>query len=454
MYLNFWGNRLPTGALEEQKQKAGGIVYAIWWNKVPSITCSYGEINKILDTLEGKDIPRQEVAKGCKTISRTWKLGEGYFIRKAGNNIIEVCGAYRKDGRNSHLFRFVITQNKDEDAGRAYNEFRAKVKEKCGVSLSVIFGGLPEEYHQYRGCVPSPINWASSAYTMARNCVAEGCVKADICSAYGTEGSKTLPDCHISRCRIVDGKVAPSEDFPFAFYLNSGHMAIWGEGTTEQLNKSRYITIDHTKFVSEEKTLLCPAAKYSLRAVFEDLYEGRKDNPGNKFVMNATIGMFHRKVFTEQQDNLWPIAAVIKFRCNKRIVDECERLAANGCKPLLINTDSILWRGPLIDGFAREKALGNFTIEYEKCRAVMRSPKIYQVQDVESGETITRWSGAHSKKYTSELAFGRIWEEKIYQFLQEEEMKNTVRWDDKTCRYVNKLYEIYTEEECVIWQEI
>lgn len=452
MYLSYEGMSLPKGALEEKVSRGGGITYAIWWNMVPSVVLNYAEINQILNELDGKKITHKETKQGCYTISRTALLGEGYFIRvdKEDKNKIEVCGILNK-GRDRLLIRYKVSQSYVDDFGAldAWIEFKEKVNDFLGKSLSQIFGGLPKEYHQFRTCVPSPINWASSAFTLSPGYISENCVKADICSAYGTEASKTLPDCHLARGKVLDGKHEPTADLPFAFYLKSGHMAIYQEGSTYQLNKSPYITSDHTIFVSdeEEQTLLLPAATENLRDVFENLYEGRKDNPNNKYVMNMTIGMFHRKRWTQEQDNLWPLAAAIKFRCNKRIVDTCEALKQKGQNPILINTDSILWEGNNTEGFDTEKKLGNFVIEYEECYATIRSSKIYQIYDPKTGETLTRWSGSHTKKVTSLLSFGRIWDSDVYEYLRKVEMENTIKWDKKKSRYINKLGEEYADKE-------
>lgn len=452
MYLSFDKKRLPIGALEEKKTKSGGIKYAIWWNKIPSVVMTYDKINAVLDELEDMKLTYQETKQGAYTLSRTSFLQNGYFIRadKTDKNKIEVCGVLEENG-DGLLFRYKVSQSYVDDFGAldAWIEFKDKVNKFLGVSLNTIFGGLPQEYHQYRGCVPSPINWASSGLTLSKGLVSEEAVKADICSAYGTEASKTLPDCHPGLIRREKGKVEPTEDFPFAFYLISGHMAIFQEGDTYTLNQSKYITCDHTKQISDEdeETLLLPAAKHSLQQVFEDLYEGRKDNPNNKGVMNMTIGMFHRKKWTQEQDNLWPLAAVIKFRCNKRIVDICGDLVKRGQRPILINTDSIMWEGNYTEGFDTEKKLGNFVIEYRRCLAVIRSSKIYQVYDLDTEEVITRWSGSHTKKYTRMLSFGQIWDARVYNYLKELEDKNTIKWDKTRRRYINKLGDDYKEME-------
>lgn len=456
---------VPGDALVSRRTKSGGISFSIWWSRIEPTVATYDKINEMLDELDGSSISYRETQKGCYTVATINTLRQGYFVRKSKQDVnnIEICGARANSEGDYILFRYKIKQSYDDSFGAldAWLDFQMKVREHTGKGLNDIFGGLPMEYHQYRHCVPSPINWASFWYCNKRGQVAENCVKADICSAYGTEASKTLPDCHSFLIKKVAGKVAPSAEYPFAFYLKSGHMAIYGEGSTYELNQSKYITSDHTIsiFDNEEETLLCPVASQTLEDVFEELYEGRKDHPEYKGVMNMTIGMFHRKKTRFDSENLWPLASVIKFRCNKRIVDTCEWLARNGQNPILINTDSIMWEGSFNESFyeifSDEKKLGNFTFEYKDCRAVMRSSKIYQIQDKETGETITRWSGSHTKKYTGQLCFGQIWQESVYDFLRDLEERNIIRWDDKKRRFINRKGEIYIDtKEAVIelWQ--
>lgn len=457
MFLLESGGAVAAKAIEKRQMRGGGISYNIWWNRIEPTMTTYYKMNLVLDELEGKQLPYKETIQGAKTISNVGALGTGYFVRrnKDDTNNIEICGARSNEEQDLVLFRYKVKQSYDSEFGAldAWIEFQMKVSDKIGKTLNDIFGGLPRRFHENRKCVPSPINWAHPFYCLERGKIAEDCVKADICSAYGTEASKTLPDCHPATIQVVEGLVEPTEDFPFAFYLESGHMAIWGEGDTFSLNQSPYITCDHTKpvFPFEERTMLLPVAQGNLHDVFEDLYEGRKDNPDNKAIMNMTIGMFHRKKSRLDSENLWPLAAVIKFRCNKRIVDTCERLRELGQTPILINTDSIMWRGEIVAGmeqiFSDKKKLGNFTYEYKSCRAVMRSSKIYQIQDKETGETITRWSGSHTKKYTSQLAFGQIWQETVYDYLRKIEQENTIRWDSTKRRFINQLGEIYIDTE-------
>ena len=449
MYVDFHGSQLRTPALEFKKGRDGRYGIAIWWNKVPSKVCAAWQINDALDELD-EGLEFQETKQGCKTISRVSLLYNKYFIRYKAEDDIEVCGC-RTQREDVLVFRYVLTKaaNGDEDnAYEAWLTFKAKTQELTGLSLAAIFGGLPREFHQYRNCVPSPINWVNESYI---NRAIGGCTKADICSAYGSEASKTLPDLHADARCVVNGKIEPTEEWPFAFYLESGEMAIWGEGSSAEIKQTKYMRQPVVEPFCEERTLLCKAAKTSLRPVFEYLYTHRSENESFKFVMNATIGMFHRKRYTGDNDNLWPLAAVIKFRCDKRIVDLCNELYELGQIPLLINTDSITWRGKDISLTVLEKKLGNFRLEYENCGLVYVGPKCYQVKGVPVGgeeeEILTRWSGPHRTSYITSLPFGAILDKTVLGKIREEEKKNIYRWDRTKRRFVTKAGTIFKNME-------
>lgn len=400
-------------------------------------------MNEAIEFLENR-LTYKITKKGCRTIAAMDKINNSYFFRPISNDMIEVCGVKDSgNGKDVIVFRYNLVKNDDEEmeAWLAWNVFRDTVKDILGVSFNSIVGGLPKELHQYRDCVPSPVNWCDESFAGE---VVEGCVKADICSAYGEEGSKTLPDCHPSVIKVVDGKVSPTEEFPFAFYLESGELEVWGEGRSQDQKNSQYMK-GITRWVDNERTLLCPAAKTSLRPVFEWFYDNRKEHPEYKFVPIASIGMCHTRRFSSTENNLWPIAAVIKFRCNKRIIDMCDELYELRQLPLLINTDSITWRGQDLYKSVSEKKLGNFALEYSNCKIVYNGPKVYQIDTGEG--VLTRWSGPHSKKYTEKLPFGAITQEETKKLIREQENRNQYKWDWLTHRFINKLGLPITKED-------
>ena len=435
MFYDTLGNNLTeNGALVIMPRKDGKTTIAVWWRKVASKTLNVYDMNEAVAWMENR-LEYKITKDGCKTISTMRQLVGSYFFRPVGEESIEICGAKEHpNGEDITLFRYVLNKSADdESAWEAWTTFNRVVEELTNTTLYRMFGGLPRELHQYRECVPPPINWVAPTFV---DKVVDGCVKADICSAYGTEASKTLPDLHTNARKIVDGKVEPTEEYPFAFYLESGEMAIYGEGNSEDQKNTRYMKAC-VNWVDNERTLLCKAAKADLRPVFEFLYDNRKDNEFFKFVMNATIGMFHQRKFRGEESNLWPLAAVIKFRCNKRIIDYCDALVELGQAPLLINTDSITWFGTDTSLVQTEKKLGNFALEYTNCSLLYAGPKAYQIQA--GDEVITRWSGPHRKEETKKLPFGALLDPDIKEKVKQMEKANTYIWSWTHHRYINKL---------------
>lgn len=444
MYVDVFGKPLTEskGALVIKWLSEKKFSIHIWWRHVPSTIKRADEMNILLHGLD-EILDYKETKQGCKTIATIGGLRQAYFIRGDGE---EVCGCRIVGKEDVQVFRYKLTfaEKSDEQPYLAFDFFKGTTERLLGKSLNAIFGGLPQEYHQFRDCVPPPINWVSP---FSKDTVIEQCVKADICSAYGTEGSKPLPDLHASARKVVRGRAKPTEEYPFAFYLISGEMSVYGEGNSWDYAATRYMGNQKRKVVEEDATLLCKAAPLTLEPVFEYLYNGRKDNEWYKFVMVASVGMFHRRKFTGEETNLWPLAAVIKFRCNKRIVDYCNQLIDMYQAPLLINTDSITWRGTDTSITTKEKKLGNFALEHANCSLLYSGPKKYQVRDDDDGTTITRWSGNHRKTLTEKLAFGEILNPKIIKTLEEQEKKATFKWDKTKRRFVNKFGDIYVLED-------
>ena len=457
MYVDYQGNPINDDVLQVYKTRTTKqLRISVQWNYVPAQYVRPWELNTVLDTLENMEgIEHQEKMTGKKVVSVTYKLRNKYFVRDCGKNKnwIEICGI-KSDGDNNQIFRYKITlmdPNDETPAFITYSLFKDKIYKVLGVTLDSIFGELPEEYHKYRTLVPPPINW-STPHTLK---VIEGCTKADISSAYGTEASKPLPDLHANARKIVSGRIEPNSEYPFAFYLESGHLAIWEEGiisSTFHYNKSMYLrdTVEKSCNTNDkleaakDRTLLCKAAKTNLYPVFEELFNGRKEHPINKSIMNHSIGYWHKRNFYKGDDNYWPLAAVVKFRCNKRIIDLCNELVRKDQLPVLINTDSICWIGKDTSLATTKKYLGSFTLEYENCRVIIGGPRKYQIEYAADGELkcLTRWSGPHGKDLTSKLCFGDMLIPGILKLMEKAENENTYRWSNEKRRFVNAYNEV------------
>ena len=122
--------------------------------------------------------------------------------------------------------------------------------------------------------------------------------------------------------------------------------------------------------------------------------------------MNACIGYFHRN------DNpiLSHIAAVVLARCANEMLKRCEILESEGNTVILINTDSIIWKGKQSSISEYKKHFGSFTAEYEDTRVAILSVKAYQVEKPD-GTALTRHSGL-DKSISRNLKFGEIFDYK------------------------------------------
>lgn len=424
--------------------------FKVWWSKIPSKSLSASQMNKELDGLD-ESLTYKETDKGCKTISTLHKLVGSYFVRAARKDSVEICGV-KEENDNLVFFRFVTNKTQEGDllnGGEAYSLFKKGVEEEYGKTVHQIYGSLPGSYHNYRYVCPIQLDWCARQFTGK---VVDGICKADVSSAYGFELTKTLPDLHAAARKEVKGRVAPNEEYPFAFYLKSGHMAIWGEGSSWDYYDRRYFVEVRKRAVrdvapEDDITLLCRKASVTLGEFIERLYAARNVSPENKAIMNLTVGMWWRKEYFAGMEVMWPLSAVVHFRCNARMADIYESLLNLGQVPILINTDSITWVGD-DTSLVQPKKLGSFTLEHKDAKMIIQSVKAYQISDysMEKGEEVclTRWSGRR-KQITENLAFGDILDPCIGLYFKAEEDKNLYRWDEKRKRFIARNGGIFDE---------
>ena len=116
----------------------------------------------------------------------------------------------------------------------------------------------------------------------------------------------------------------------------------------------------------------------------ENLYNGRKNDPKNKGVMNSFIGILRsRKEW--QHSYMGHISALVYARHIKYMCDMYDVLKAENRFPIMYATDSIMWIGGPISATVNEKYLGSFTLEYADCRACYTSCGNYALEDPLTG---------------------------------------------------------------------
>ena len=220
----------------------------------------------------------------------------------------------------------------------------------------------------------------------------------------------------------LSGRVKPTAEYPFAFYLKSRHTAEYGVFDTHDyvegriprelrnrliLNsdyKPRYKTVAD----NDEITWLMKPAKAGLERLFGYFYEKRVTATDEyekgicKLVMNAGIGTLHRnpaRRYGNKQgqaiSGYYHLAAILLGRANQKMIETYKKVTMDGNLVLQMIVDSIIYQQSNKDNIGiPTKKMGEFHIECEN--AIYRSNgniNQYVIAD-ENGNIIkTRCSG-------------------------------------------------------------
>ena len=227
--------------------------------------------------------------------------------------------------------------------------------------------------------------------------------KADIKSAYPAQ-TANLPDWHTAR--KVNGRVAPTIEEPFAFYLKSHHIAEYGvfdthgdcfnplysSGLYKRMEDS-YDGEPAYRFEDvpdkDEVTILCKPSTYDMRSIFAEWLDKRHES-GNavyKEYMVKAIGCLDYGHFVNGH---WytpygtynHLRAVILARHNHLMCQIYNSLTSmSGYKVASVMTDSIVWIGGPSRRATHEAKLGNFVYEIENGVYEGKATGIYFCQD-------------------------------------------------------------------------
>lgn len=350
-------------------------------------------------------------------------IQNSYFVLKYNTEITAfIC-------KNAICYK-VVYRVKDPEADdeitgtRAFNFVNNlyQKKTKSRVDIYDDYGYSDELKFLIKNCVPSPINYANPAFIYEK--LLGRCTKADVSSAYPFEATKSLPT--LNDCLVFNNiEVAPSEEYPFAFYPKSGTLAIYNElDTHDFINRPEYERNSYKpNLIDDDMTILCKACdKTYLADIYKEMYSQRKEHPEYKQYMNLSLG------YMEFNKNplLAHIKAVVVARCNTRVLAISDILTERNIPTLLIATDSVSWIGPnqpdIVDP---DKYLGAFALEFENCSMNICGAKSYQYM-LKDGTTHTKWSGK-PKSYTDTLKFGDMY--KILESQNFEDDVFAVKWD-------------------------
>lgn len=371
------------------------------------------EINDILDYIEKKKL----VKRNFNLTKHQLFFYKGYQVKKT-NDSVEIVYWGQNGFRRVKWSANKAYPEKADNCGMTgqtsyeyINNEYVKTKTNQKSLFSDISGKkYKEEYNEIKKCVPAAINFANP---LRRNKISNNIYKADVSSAYPSAACGTIPTLH--ECKKVNGRIEPSADYPFAFYIKSHHLAIFNELDTRKFKKmsfyypqykypaeeSSWHPIDNIK-PEDEVTILCKDSGISLKAIFEELYSNRKERSEFKFIMNAFIG----RCQLNSDPFMSHLSAVVLARCVNNMLERCKTLEKEKSYPIFISTDSIAWIGSPSSCATFDKYLGSFTYEAFDSQFFLRGLKAYQYFDL-NGE-VAGVCGHISKDDIRRTVFGAI----------------------------------------------
>lgn len=393
------------------------------WRKVPSLTCTPDEINRRLEILRDKAknsfVKRSPARDAIYGGARRYNvfLGKYYVKTTDYSTTIFDCTMKIED----HPVRYYFNKNKntkdqeaavDERKGyQCWCELNDLFKQKRGTKTVTIRSAFSdphheEEYKDIKLCVPKQIQYAPHN---ALNRKFDHCYKADVSSAFPSSiVNHSLPT--LRGCKRVNRFVAPTEEYPFAFYIRSHHLSIYNEFNTWDDETEMHLFY-HAMVYSEldrknEITILCKRAKskdeQAMWNSYQEIYDRRKEDPNIKALSVISIGYFHLNA----DPFCSPLAAVTIARTNHRIFRMCNEIRSRGDSILLVATDSIAWIGGAYEKATNQKYLGSFTYECFDNMMIVQGCKNYQYINME-GRCVTKCAGV-DRKTSSQWRFGEI----------------------------------------------
>ena len=309
---------------------------------------------------------------------------------------------------------------KDAGAGsKGYNTLGGFFRKQWGVSLEQAFGELPVEGGDcyLSKCVKS-VKQAIWYDKLFMNKKMKNLYKADIKSAFPYAGTGKLPNAHTAI--EMEGRVPPSEEYPFAFYVKSGHVAEYGIFDTHELRQNSW----YKKFENSNKqncqknnepfttfgdiddedeiTVLMKASRYTLDGAIGKMFwvkengEEKKTRDWYKWMLNAVIG-YMRSEKNNNQHYQGHISAIIYCRVVSRMIEFAEKLMKEKNLPIYFAIDCIIWCGGPSSLISTEKKLGNFMEEAVNVNGVVCGQGQYYL--VLDGSTIEKHQGVSKSKY-------------------------------------------------------
>lgn len=355
----------------------------IYWSRRPKHIFSPAEYDAKLSELKKKGIDITE----SKTKKSDW------FIYGKTTYHEEIKGKYRNlyvaEWWEEHHYTYTCVCNvlqgkqgaemqKEMNGSKAGSLLRKAFRESTGSTICSAFGTVCSE--EYMACVPRPIYYLNKALT----CQEISCVgMIDNCSMYPGCMKGQLPDSHTAV--RVDGYAAPTEEYPFAFYLTSHHCAEYGVFDTHDylmqgdifglLKRKNGQPMYRCVSKKEEVTVLMKSSEKQWDDAIDGIFARKQaGSTVAKAILNKGIGSLHRNPngmakHVEYLNLYYHVCAIILGRANAKLLSMYERIHTDGEKVITMIVDSIVYEGDKVYGI-KEKKLGQFHQDYTSCHFI------------------------------------------------------------------------------------
>lgn len=323
--------------------------------------------------------------KGQRTGKQFWFRPWRYCVEQDHQQV----NLYTSDGDMNLTVYYTMNDNTkcERDLGvsgaAAYRLVDAMFRERHDKSLQAAFGRCDKDF------VFEQVNNALAPiiYTNEQECdyIQHNIFKADISSAYPYGLCFDLPDFHAETKKELAGIYPPTKEYPFAFYIKSGHMAIYNELDTYTDFRMHPLYCTRGKWRNDlygEKdiTVLCKASRFNLDDVMMELYDKKADDPNIKTMMVAFIG-YIRSTKSWQKKYMGHLSACVYARHIKRMLSFYDAIVEDGNNVMMIPTDAICWQGHAMPQITtKEKRIGAFISEYENAKLLMLANGVYGIE--------------------------------------------------------------------------
>lgn len=272
---------------------------------------------------------------------------------------------------------------KNEKRKSPISEFKNKFKDRTGKTLVDNYGRVGQDF---KICAPSPLYYINRMYPMQYK-INDVC-KEDFSSHYPSSASGILPDANTAI--LYNKYVEPNEEYKFAFYPDSGNVAVYGEFDSHNYIKFQEIYGAHVKTkrlynpeytAKDEHTILMKQAEFDMAPEMKYFYDIKNSKQKDseeyyqaKLFMNSFLGMFEQNNKNHYDRlPLAHLAAVIKWRANIKMFNLIKKIDV--LNVIQVCVDGIIHKGPAQGTDIKE--LGNLICEESKAKLIQRGINQY-----------------------------------------------------------------------------